>query len=250
MSPANKLLLHYHFFKNAGTSVDSALKRNFGALWINIEFQGPPVTHAEKIQAFILENPSLLAISSHTLLSPVPVIAGLTVLPILFIRHPVDRLKSAYEFERVQPVETFGAKLAKRVDFVGYLEARWENRHDRSSLNAQAYRLARIMGQPDLEERRAAFAALDELPFIGLVEAFDASGERLERLAQQLYPSFRHHSVQANARRDPTSPLKQRLAGIRNDVGDEFYRRIEEHNDIDLDLHEEICRRYGVNLDV
>ena len=36
--PKRFLILHYHLFKNAGTSVDSVLKKNFGKLWEDIEF--------------------------------------------------------------------------------------------------------------------------------------------------------------------------------------------------------------------
>ena len=35
------------------------------------------------------------AISSHTLMMPAPRIAGVEILPIIFLRHPLDRLKSA-----------------------------------------------------------------------------------------------------------------------------------------------------------
>jgi hypothetical protein len=35
------IILHYHLFKNAGTSVDAILKRNFGDKWVTSEF--PPM---------------------------------------------------------------------------------------------------------------------------------------------------------------------------------------------------------------
>ena len=113
-----KVLIHYHLFKNAGTSVDAILRRNFGHRWVNTEF--PPraqADHQEAVRRLILDNPNLAAVSSHTLMLPVPEIEGVEVFPILFVRHPLDRLKSAYEFERQQTTATVGSELAKDVRF-------------------------------------------------------------------------------------------------------------------------------------
>jgi len=35
---ARTILIHYHLFKNAGTSLDAVLKENFGDKWITREF--------------------------------------------------------------------------------------------------------------------------------------------------------------------------------------------------------------------
>lgn len=239
-----KLLLHYHIFKNAGTSLDSVLKRNFGETWREIEFNEPAPAHATRIREFILDHPDLSAISSHTLMAAVPEIDGVEILPLVFLRHPVDRIKSVYEFEHVQQAETEGAQRAKELDLVGYLEWRWEHPRDRVCRDSQAYRLAQMMaGEVPQDERRAAFAALDRLPFVGLVEAFDGSMLELERLAKVLFPAFRRFEAWENANRERGLPLPDRLAQIRDEVGEEFYRRIEAHNGLDLELYQELhCR--------
>ena len=65
-SPGAKLV-HYHLFKNAGTSVDEMLRQNFGSQWIEREFEGPhnrPNTDA--VAQFLNERPDIIALSSHT----------------------------------------------------------------------------------------------------------------------------------------------------------------------------------------
>ncbi len=77
-----KVLVHYHLFKNAGTSVDAILRRNFGARWINTEFPPPgQANHQEAIRRLILDNPTLAAVSSHTLMPPAPEIDGVEIFP-------------------------------------------------------------------------------------------------------------------------------------------------------------------------
>lgn len=63
---ARSVLIHYHIFKNAGTSVDECLRESFRELW-GI-YEGP---HAHAIQssvqlgAHLAANPHLAAVSSH-----------------------------------------------------------------------------------------------------------------------------------------------------------------------------------------
>ncbi|TMK06653.1 MAG: hypothetical protein E6G72_16545, partial [Alphaproteobacteria bacterium] len=103
-SARRPIIIHYHFFKNAGTSVDAILQRNFGAGWTSREY--PPRSTPNAAREFLTANPQIAALSSHTLPLPPPDIPDAEILPILFIRHPLDRLKSAYLFERNQRADT------------------------------------------------------------------------------------------------------------------------------------------------
>jgi hypothetical protein len=241
-----KLLIHYHLFKNAGTSVDAILNRNFGDRWINTEF--PPrgqVDHQEAIRLFIHDNPRLAAISSHTLTLPVPRIDGIEIFPILFVRHPLDRIKSAYEFEGKQHATTVGARIAKELDFAGYVRARMAIPGDGQCRDFQVARLALAVPANEGSAREKALAAADLLPFVGLVEAFAESAQRLQQLVQPMFPEFQSFDVKANvtpARRDR---LDERLDGIRRELGEECFGMLMEANQGDMALYAKICANYG-----
>ena len=64
------IIIHYHFFKNAGTSVDAVLQRNFGAGWASREY--PPRSTSDVARDFLAANPHIVALSSHTLPLPPP----------------------------------------------------------------------------------------------------------------------------------------------------------------------------------
>ena len=85
------VILHYHYFKNAGTSVDDILARNFPGAWMTGEFDG--MNNHEAVARWIAANPQASAFSSHTAQFPLPAIEGVMVLPVVFLRHPLDRIE-------------------------------------------------------------------------------------------------------------------------------------------------------------
>ena len=94
-----KVIIHYHIFKNAGTSIDRMLKESFSERWANYDKPEPTskISPAE-LEEFILDNPDLMAVSSHHAVPPLPD-KHLEVYPIILLRHPIDRAYSAYLFE-------------------------------------------------------------------------------------------------------------------------------------------------------
>lgn len=238
------LVLHYHLFKNAGTSVDEVLQANFGDAWANAEFsvrRRQPNVHL--IERWLAEHPETLALSSHTARVPLPRLPGLRVAPVIFVRHPLDRIHSAYEFERRQNAETPGAKLAREADFATYVRARLA-RNDNQCSEFQATRFAALPteGGGSLAER--ALRAVDALPFVGLVEDFSQSMERLEAVLRQTFPEFRAFGAKANARRGQT--LEERLEQIRAELGSELHAELIAANGADLALYEKVASLYGV----
>src|SRR5437868_7618552 len=120
----------------------------------------------------MVAKPHSAALSSHTLLLPPPEIPEAEIIPVIFIRHPLDRLKSAYLFEREQRADTVGVRLARENDFAGYLRARLEIPGDRSCRTFQTHRLAMAEpGNGDTELARA-LRAFDRLPLVRAAEAF------------------------------------------------------------------------------
>ena len=236
------VIIHYHLFKNAGTSVDAILRRNFGERWASQEY--PPRLGIEAAREFLIANPHIAALSSHTLLLPPPKIPDAEILPILFIRHPLDRLKSAYLFEREQRADTVGVRLARENDFAGYLRARLEIPGDRSCRNFQTHRLAMAEPENGDTELARALRAFDRLPFVGSVEAFDPSLIALERLVQPWFPDFRVFQTRENVSRPPSS-VDERLTELKSELGEEVFELIASANADDLALYQRALDRYS-----
>jgi hypothetical protein len=248
------LILHYHIFKNAGSSVDRMLKENFAGDWAEQEFDipmpkaGPAFPcNAGAVAAYLAANPQLRALSSHTAVLPLPELPGRAIFPILFLRHPVDRLKSAYIFERQQKADTFGAKLAKAHNFSGYLRELLRHEVNRSARNFQTFRLAFNEPAEAGTEVARATRVLQNFAFVGLVEAYDASLARLQAALAPRLPNFQAVPFRVNVTQKEERPLADKLAAIRTEIGGTLYDELLAANANDLILHAQLRAAYHVS---
>ena len=189
------IILHYHLFKNAGTSLDRILKDNFPDQWVTQEFSGR--NNTAQVQDWILSQPDAVAFSSHTMMGPVPQIDGVRIVSLIFLRDPIARIRSAYRFERTQESDNFGAVLAKVTDFEGYVRVRLSLPHDRQCRNFQTSRLASMVpgSEPELER---ATKALKRLSVVGRVEDFSGAMIKLKAALDGFFPEFKFNPVHAN----------------------------------------------------
>ena len=237
------LVFHYHLFKNAGTSIDEMLLQNFGTRWAKHEFRVPRSDNAAAVSEFVRSHPDLDAVSSHTALLPPPQIPEIQIFPVIFLRHPLDRLRSAFDFERQQMADTFGARLAKSHDFAGYVRELLKGSHYRQARNFQTFCLARNEPGRIHTELERALRALETLPFVGLVEEYDQSLKRLERLLQPRFPHFRARRVHANIASARPHALAERLSAVRNSLGHELYQEVCAANLNDTAIYDWAVRR-------
>lgn len=241
--PPRSLVLHYHLFKNAGTSVDVVLEGNFGGDWREAEFAPGRQANVEEVEAWIAANPTAKALSSHTARGPLPRVPNVSIAPVIFVRHPLDRIRSAYEFERRQKSDRPGPRMAKEADFAGYVRARL-SRRDRQCRNFQAWRLA-SMGRPGAPELEEALHTLDSLPFVGLVEDFAGSMTRMEAYLREVFPAFRAFGAKANVWREGRT-LEERLDDLRAELGPEMWGELVDANRDDLEVFATVAARYGL----
>lgn len=188
------VILHYHLFKNAGTSIDGALKTGFPGRWASKEFPTVGGNNSPLIAEWIRGEPNGVAFSTHTGMGPIPELPNVDVFSLLFLRDPIDRIKSVYRFEREQKAETMGAKLAKSEDFEGYVRHRLGIAGDRQCRNFQSNRLAKFRPGESSELDRA-LASLDSLSFVGFVGDFENSLVDLAVKIRAFLPEFRVHEI-------------------------------------------------------
>jgi hypothetical protein len=234
------VVIHYHLFKNAGTSLDQAFQTAFGERWTGFEGNGRKVLPAE-LTEYVLANDALTVVSSHVAHLPVPEIPGVRVIPVIFVRHPLDRIRSSYDFERIQQVDTPGARLARENDLRGYFEKRLAM-GDRSVRSFQTWRLG--MGGSGATELERALDTVRRLPFVGLVEQYPQSLARLTALLGESFPGLTLTLVHHNRAADAVPEQEGRLARMRDDLGEEGYTRLLDANQDDLVLWQAVRASY------
>lgn len=248
------VIVHYHLYKNAGSTIDSILDANFPAEERG-HLEGPypwsTVSPSELLE-FTLANPRLRAISSHQSRLPLPEHPDVKFLPILFLRHPIDRVGSVYSFGQQQPADSISpsTKVARTSELASFVE--WLVGRDGTGVcrNFHVIHLSTDKrdvpeGRATLDDYRHAIGNLTKLPFFGLVEAFD---ESIARMQDYLAPYFGRLNVSAsavNVTPGRKATFDERIDEIRTQLGPALYRELLEHNTLDLLLYEEGQRLFA-----
>src|SRR5262245_50872737 len=93
-----KHIIHYHIYKNAGSSIDWLLQNSFGPSWATFEgAHATDIQMAQRLSAFLASRPDIRAVSSHLARPPLPFPGDKAI---VMIRHPIDRVMSVYAFAR------------------------------------------------------------------------------------------------------------------------------------------------------
>ena len=245
------IVAHYHLFKNAGTSVDVILAKNFGSNWKEIEF--PKIDHqsnSDLIQDWLLDHQDISAFSSHTAMFPLPMLTDIILFPIVFLRHPIARLWSVYKFERKhKKILNESIKLAQEHDFAGYLNYQLEQPLNRSCRNFQTFRFSWLNAQANLTELQRALSGLDSLPMVGIVEEFNLSMEYYSKAIAQYYPSFQFKPVHKNITSERHLSLEDKLDEISSNLDQTTYQRLLDANHDDLQLYD-VAKEKLLSLDL
>lgn len=190
------IITHGHIFKNAGTTFDSALEKAFGKDFCDHrDDKAMRQGGAEYLKQFILDNPNLKAISSHHLCNPLPESDEFKCIPVYFVRNPIERIISVYNFERKQRSDvSLGAKMASKLSLIEYVKWRMEPDIPKVIFDYQTHYIGgggkkKLKGSVDLTTFRNA---LDRLvsgeALFGVVEQFDESFEYISEILQKYFP--------------------------------------------------------------
>jgi len=240
------VIVHYHIFKNAGSSVDGILHANFPDTHGAVEGVYPWDTlDSAALLDYILANPTLDVVSSHQARLPLPQHPGLRIHPILFLRHPIDRVESVYHFERKQAPDSLSpsVRIAQNTNLKGFVEWGLSDEGTAVFRNFQTIHLAGR--QRDMRSARAtnadylvASARLRELPLVGVVDSFEASAAAIQRKLRSVFPDIVFSAEGAlNRSEGRADRLSARIERIAGDLGDSLFDDLLSQNRFDLDLY-------------
>jgi len=234
------VVLHNHIFKNAGSTIDWALERNFGRAFVDhraddLMRQGPGY-----LGPYLQANRQIQALSSHHLTMPLPQLADVRLMMIMMFRHPIERVTSVYNFERAQISDTHpGVIHARKLSLRDYIL--WRMRpevgatirdfHARKML--PPLRLGQNIINDDLDNLKKQLSGME---LLGLLERFDESMVLFEDALSQVFPNIDLSYVAQNVGQDRSVMQEERLGKLRADIGDEVYELLVSNNHHDLKL--------------
>jgi len=239
------IVLHYHIFKNAGSTVRSILENNFAGLCGDVEGINPWDTiESDRILQYAFDHPDLQVISTHHGRPPVPVNRNITFHPVIFLRHPIDRAGSVYSFEHRQAMDSpsLGVKIAIAQDLAGYVRWRLTERNGAVIKNFHTVVLAGR--EKDMRTATASYRDLEiakewlkGIPFFGLVESFDTSLSRMRSYLAQYFGDINPSFIIQNSSPDRKDTMQDRLQEIEEMLGHDLYKELVDKNALDMELY-------------
>ena len=240
------VIVHYHIYKNAGSSVDRLLAESFGTRWAPFDpTPGTKPARMADLAAFCTANPTLRAVSSHSTSLAWPGLHNVRACPIVLLRHPLDRVRSVYEFalkDASQPDHEMALKGSLR----GYVEERLSIDGHRSGIgNYQVSHLSEAsvrapmpwFADPVPADLEFAKALVASLPAFGLVRRFAQSMQAFEHAYAPRVPGLRLYEVRENAGTSDAIGEAEAIAAVEAQLGPETSARLIEANRLDLELY-------------
>jgi hypothetical protein len=250
VAPTRCVILHYHTFKNGGSTIESVLEREFAARFATIHGSHPDDTlDSADLEEFLLRQPEIAAVSSHHLRYPKPVSRHTVYFDCCFLRDPIARLYSCYNHYRR------GEEDSRCADWARAYEAREfalhlieEAPHLVSDVQVTQLANAGEFTRPaDARDLERASGVIREMAFPGLVEMFDESLVVAEHFLRPAFPGLRLEYVARNvgpAAAGKKAESREYWEGL---WGDDVYGLLQRMNEMDLELvrrtRREIARR-------
>lgn len=240
------IIVHYHIFKNAGSSIDRLLATAFGPRWASLE--GPTPTsllRPDDLATFARSRPELVAVSSHLLRPPAP--NDLRVLPIVLIRHPLDRAFSVYSHLRRYTDGLHTGDVAQHSSFSQFVRWCLDNRtlggmtitdYQVIHLSEASFRGKHIyQAVATDEDLRHAIHYLSHAACFGTVDQFDVAMDRLRQAASAIDLAIPAASATENATPGRPDDLGERVSLAEQLLGPMLYDRFLNENELDYHLY-------------
>ena len=238
------VFIHYHIFKNAGTSVDFALQQLFQSQWTTYEgTHAHDVLSSQDLEQFLEKSPNIKAVSTHLARPPLPYEGAC---PIVFLRHPIARAKSVFEFVRRDPNQP-NHPIVSRYSFQQYIEAVLDNKihggvvinnYQTIHLSDASFRDDSILKAKAIEsDLEQAKKLLSIWPAFGIVDRYEDSMALLNSVYRKQLNGQTLPMSWLNKSREHTSIQDIQLDKIRHLLGAELYRELCNANNFDSELY-------------
>jgi sulfotransferase famil protein len=250
--PIRYVIVHFHIFKNGGSTIESILHREFSQQFATIHGPSAGATlDSVDLAEFLERQPQISALSSHHLRYPKLSARRFVIFDWCFLRHPLDRLQSLYFYlTRLDSTDPLcqHARRSTAAEFLEYLLdiAPHQVSDVQVTQLARAGAFTRPANERDLEQ---AAAIVRQMAVPGLVEAFDESLVAAEYYLQPAFPTLRLEYIPQNVGRlRRGTPVEQQQL-LQQAWGADLYGRLSRVNQLDLELFHQMEKEVRQRLD-
>ena len=234
------VLLHYHFLKNAGTTIENILDRNFGERFARVETpeRSGHYTNAALLD-FLEKHPDVAAVSSHQIRHPLPEARGYLFFDLCFLRDPIDRVRSMYDYFRDKPAAGDPLSDLANRDVLGEFITCLVERFREEVTNVQVALLAHggvDEHPPDERDFAVALERVLDTAFLGVVDRFEQSLLAGRHFLDPVFPALDCSFTPANVSGGMKGSVAARRRNLREVCGRAVYRELVRRNALDCEL--------------
>jgi len=250
---ARYVIVHYHIFKNGGSTIEFILQRMFRERFARLHGRGTEAAlDAADLRGFLRKYPEVAAVSSHHLRYPKPALRDSIIFDCCFLRHPLQRIRSIYTYLRKLESTDALCQLARRLTAPAFARHLIDQLpHLISNVQviqlSRAGRFTRPASQQDLDR---ATAILQDMAIPGVVEMFDESLVAAEYFLQPAFPAIGCEYIAQNVTREPHVGVADPESELAEYWGAGVQEDLVRLNEFDFELHrrarQEVVRRLGL----
>ncbi len=235
------IIIHVHIFKNAGSSFDDALMRNFKNNFVDHREDHLIRTDENFFDKFLRTNDNIEAFSSHSIFFKPKSFMDVRFHIAYMLRHPIERIKSVYTFEVKQPAgDSLGAKMAKQFNFQEYISWRMQDDAPPTIRNLQTKFLAGMGHNANYMNKKyeQALKTLYSEPLVGIVDRYDESMVVFEEYLKTYFPNIDLSYIRRNVTdKNIELSVENKVTKILSEFDESLVKKINEKNYYDLTLY-------------
>jgi len=239
-------------FKNAGSTIDWALKKNFGSSFVDHRQDDLMRQGASYLGPYLEKKLKASALSTHHLVLPLPELENTRLLVMTMFRDPIERVTSVYNFERKQKCNsTPGVIHARKLPIADYIRWRLRPKVGGTIRNFHSRRMLpfkKPCGEDfHFSNTEIIEASVKKMDMLGIVDRFDESMVLFEETLRRHFPKIDLSYAPQNIGQTVGESKEGRLAWLEAEIGRETYELLVQKNKHDIELYgyvrEEFQRR-------
>ena len=255
------VIAHYHIFKNSGTSFDKILKLNFHQQFLS--FDGPfvfTIIDQKEFLRILARFENVKALSSHHLKLPVPASLKVNVIPVVFVRNPILRIFSVYNYNKINNDNTNLSKNSYENNFNSWVEENLSNPILISEIsNIQTRFLSHAYNEnvPASINKKdcitfdynQALRNINNVDLIARTEYFDLDVELFSKKLSRFEIEFKFYkNIHENKSQNINSfSVDEQLANVRQQLSEKNYVKLVNANQQDIKLYDFVSKKIEKN---
>lgn len=231
----NPVLVHFHIYKNAGTTIDWILQKEFVNKAHNLDdFDDPGrIIEWDIILDFLSKYKNSKSISSHQIRFPLPKNDDFQFFPMLFIRNPISRIFSIYEDQKRLGGEhelSIKAKSLSPNEFFKWCF----NSENKIMENSQIIFLQHKDFDVKKLDLKFAKKMISDSAIIGITERLDESLVLAEDVLQERFGKIDFSYVKQNVNPNKKNNVENKNENI---LEENIMNELVDRNKLDMEIH-------------